>query len=144
MFRLPLPTKGLRMKARSLKLISIALFMIGLSGCATPLPDMSADFLCQHFGENNQDKTDRMPAIRAEIQRRNLLSAEEQAAVDQGILMIGMSRCGMFAVQGIPSAENSTTTASGTFIQHVFFNSRTTMKREYVYTQNSRVTSWQK
>lgn len=126
------------------KFVLVLLLIVGLAGCATPLPEMNADFLCQHFGENNQGKTDRVPAIRAELQSRKLLSAEESVAADKGVLQIGMSRCAMFAVQGIPTAENSTTTASGTFIQHVFFNSRTTFKREYVYTQNGRVTSWQK
>lgn len=122
----------------------VLVLLATLAGCATPLPEMSEDFLCQHYGENKQGNSDRVPAIRAEIQRRKLLSLEEQAAADRGQLLIGMSRCAMFAVQGAPIAQNSTTSASGTFIQHVFFNSRVTFKREYVYTQNGRVTSWQK
>lgn len=129
---------------RSTAKLALALAVVaGISGCATPLPEMNADFLCQHFGNNNQSKTDRVPSIRSEIQRRKLLSVDEQAAAGQGTLQIGMSRCGMFAVQGSQLAENSTTTAAGNFIQHVFVNS-STLKREYVYTQNGRVTSWQK
>jgi len=121
----------------------LSFILAGLAGCATPLPEMSEDQLCAHFGANNQNRTDRVSAIRSEIQRRKLVSPEEQALADQGILQIGMSRCGMFAVQGIPLAENSTTNASGTFIQHVFVSS-TTAKRVYVYTKDGRVTSWQK
>lgn len=132
------------MAKKTEKCVLVLTFIAGLAGCATPLPQMNTDFLCQHFGENSQGKTDRVPAIRAELQSRKLLSEQEVVAVDNGVLLIGMSRCGMFAVQGIPTAENTTTTASGTFIQHVFVNSRTTFKREYVYTQNGRVTSWQK
>lgn len=104
---------------------------------------MDQDFLCQHYGNNRQSKTDKVPSIRAEVQRRGLLSAEDQGAVDQGALRIGMSRCGMFSVQGSQLGENSTTTAAGAFVQHIFFNSERG-KKEYVYTQNGRVTSWQK
>jgi hypothetical protein len=127
----------------SAKLALAFAVVAGISGCATPLPEMNADFLCQHFGNNNQSKTDRVSSIRAEIQRRKLLTTDELAAADQGTLQIGMSRCGMFAVQGGQLSENTTTTAAGSFVQHIFFNS-VRGKREYVYTQNGRVTSWQK
>lgn len=115
-----------------------------LTGCATPLPEMSDDMLCQHMGENMQSKTDRVPGIGAELVRRNLLTKGDLEAVGRGELVVGMSRCGMFAVQGIPIGRNTTTTAAGTSIQWVFRNTRTTGKREYVYTRDDRVTAWQK
>lgn len=127
----------------SAKLMAMVAVVSVVTGCATPLPDMDQDFLCQHYGNNRQSKTDKVPSIRAEVQRRGLMAAEDQAAVEQGALRIGMSRCGMFAVQGSQLGENSTTSAAGTFVQHIFFNSERG-KKEYVYTQNGRVTSWQK
>ncbi|MBX9870801.1 MAG: hypothetical protein K2X75_02290 [Burkholderiaceae bacterium] len=129
-------------KKRYTLALASAIMML-LAGCATPLPEMGDDGLCQHMGENMQSKTDRVPGIRAELQRRNLLTQSELQAVDRSDLLIGMSRCGMFAVKGIPIGRNETTTAAGTSTQWIFQNTRTTGRREYVYTRNERVTAWQ-
>lgn len=114
-----------------------------LAGCATPLPQMNADFLCQHFGSNYAGMTDRVPSIRAELEARKLLTAKDWEYVNRRELYVGMSTCGMFAVQGGPVAQNSTTTAAGTTVQHVFTNYHS-LKREYVYTTSGLVTAWQK
>lgn len=127
------------MKRVLLSLVVIA----GLVGCATPLPEMNTDFLCQHFGNNYAGKTDRVPSIRAEIESRKLLSQKEWEYVNRRELYVGMTTCAMYAVQGGPYAQNSTTTASGTVVQHVFTNYHS-LKREYVYTTNGLVTAWQK
>lgn len=129
-------------KQHTLALVAVSALL--LAGCATPLPEMSDDMLCQHMGENMQSKTDRVPGIAMELQRRQLLTSSELQAIGRGDLEIGMSRCGMFAVQGIPIGRNITTTASGTSVQWVFRNTRTTGKLEYVYTRDDRVTAWQK
>jgi hypothetical protein len=119
------------------------------SACATPLLEMSNDFLCQHYGNNlnggvlKRETTDRTSSIKAEIESRKLLTEEERRAVAQGELLIGMTRCGMYSAMGTPIAENSTTNASGQFTQHVFSIPWRSAKRIYVYTQNGRVTSWQ-
>ena len=126
----------------SVRLALTLAVVVGIAGCATPLPEMSADFLCVHYAYNNQSKSDKLPAIRDEIQRRKLLAENEQSAVEQGVLRIGMSRCAMLAVQGLPLAENRSTSAAGSYVQHVF-NSPRGGKRVYVYTTNGRVTSWQ-
>lgn len=126
----------------SVKLALTMAVIAGISGCATPPAEMSADFLCINYAYTNQSKSDRFPAIRDEIQRRKLLADSERAAVEQGVMQIGMSRCAMLAVQGYPLAENNTTSAAGSYVQHVF-NSPGGRKKVYVYTTNGRVTSWQ-
>lgn len=132
-----------------LRLLTALFLPTLLAACATPLPEMSNDFLCQHYGNNlnggvmRRDPTSRVPSIRAEVGSRKLLTEAESRAVEQGDLVIGMSRCGMYSVMGSPIAENSTTSAAGQFIQHVFFVPWRSAKRIYVYTKNGKVTSWQ-
>jgi hypothetical protein len=130
-------------KVFMVRYISPLVISIFVSGCAVSLPEMSSDFLCQHFGNNYASETHRVPSIKAEIQARKLIPESEWPAVNRRELTIGMSRCGMYAVQGSEMGANSTTTASGTSVQHIFLNSNS-LKREYVYTTNGVVTAWQK
>lgn len=113
------------------------------AGCATPLAQMDANFLCQHFGTHYAAKTDKVSSIRAEIEARKLINAKDWEYVNRRELHVGMATCAMFAVQGAPYTQNSTTTAAGTMTQHAFTNYHT-LKREYVYTTNGLVTAWQK
>jgi len=113
-----------------------------LAGCAIPLKQMDADFLCQHYGANAANKTDRVSSIRAELNARKLISEKDWGFVDRQQLYVGMPTCAMFAIQGGPYSQNRTTTAAGTSIQHAFTNHRT-LKREYLYTTNGLVTAWQ-
>lgn len=130
-----------KMRKIVVSILGLALFI--LAGCATPLPEMDSDRLCQHFGNNFAGQTDRVPSIRAELQSRKLINERDWAFVERRELYVGMTICPMFAIQGSPVTQNSTTTSAGTSIQHVFVNYNT-LKREYVYTSNGRVTAWQK
>lgn len=112
-----------------------------LVGCAIPLTEMEPDFLCMHYGFNSMSKSDKVPAIRNELERRQILTKDEWYHVDSGRLDFGLSRCGMLAVKGGPYAVNNIHTKEGVRTQYVFINQYG--KRNYVYTNNGQISSWQ-
>lgn len=73
-------------------------------------------------------------AVIAEFKRRKY--PVRTAFIKKQQIYIGMSACGLYASLGIPDEENNTVGAWGTHTQHVY-------GKNYVYTENGRVTSWQ-
>lgn len=65
---------------------------------------------------------DRERAIRAEIIRRNAVPTQDWAAIDQGVMTVGMGECSALAAWGNPGAINRTVTAQGAMEQWVYFN----------------------
>lgn len=76
-----------------------------------------------------------------EMQRRNLLTANELDLVKNKQIQRGMSLCAMYASWGVPYKENRSVGRWGTHIQHVYGSHHSS--RAYVYTENGIVTSWQ-
>lgn len=110
-------------------------------GCAVPLHQMTPDLLCQHYGNNSMTQTDRVPLIRKELEQRQILTDAEWKLADSGSFDFNVSRCAMFAIKGTPYAINNTHTKEGTRTQYAFIDKYG--KRNYVYTMNGKVTSWQ-
>lgn len=135
--------------SKFLKALNISAPAALLVGCATPLPQMSDDFLCRHYGSNQnggifkREPTEKAPSILEEIRARRLLSPEEAVAVQEGRFAVGMSKCAMYSALGHAHTENTTTNAAGIFVQHIFSVPWRGSKRIYVYTQNGRISSWQ-
>src|SRR5690606_33970565 len=76
-------------------------------------------------------------AYTREIKARKLLSERDWDAVDRKVVAIGISKCALYASWGAPTRKNRSGGAWGIHIQHVYGS------RQYVYTKNGIVTSWQ-
>lgn len=74
---------------------------------------------------------------RAAIQQLGVFTEAEWALIDAQKITIGSRVEVLYASWGNPSRENRTTTASGTHVQHVYFD------RAYVYSENGIVTGIQ-
>lgn len=130
------------------QLFLAALIAATLSGCvASPkqITAMSNLSLCQAY--QNARKIGHLAGDGGanhlqEIQRRKLLSDNELDLVKNKQIQRGMSTCALYASWGSPDRENSTVSARGTLIQHIY-GWRRGASRSYVYTENGLVTSWQ-
>jgi hypothetical protein len=83
---------------------------------------------------------DRSPAVRAEIERRELLSPLDWQHAPRGTVVIGMTATGVRCSLGMPSAINRTATRGGTQEQWVYARGA---RRSYVYIERGAVTAWQ-
>lgn len=71
----------------------------------------------------------------SEIRRRKL--SVDVEAVKKEVIRIGMSECSLYASWGDPKDINSSVGRWGVHKQHVYGG------RQYVYTENGRITAWQ-
>jgi hypothetical protein len=119
-----------------------------LAGCVPPVTEadvsrFTTTALCLRYGMAMRDNPadPQIPILRSELARRGQrLDAEADDLIRSEKVRVGISTCVLTASWGVTSAENRTTTASGTRIQHVFgFSGR----RNYVYSENGRVTAIQ-
>lgn len=130
----------------------LSLFVIVLAGCAgsparlammspEQLQTQNDGQLCAVYGFGHSKK------VRAEIERRGLLTTEEWSLVDRRALAIGMSELAMFASLGGPNvvygSVNETVTASGVRRQYVYRDSEYG-RAGYVYIEGGRVTAYQR
>lgn len=117
-----------------------------LTSCATPANLAQQDDLsiCRSFGIYRIGVlAAEAPKYRAEMERRNLLTAAEWQSVREGRVHMGMSQCGMYAARGAPDRENRTVYSGGVRIQHVFNAGYRYIRATYIYTHNGKVVSWQ-
>lgn len=116
-----------------------------LAGCAgsavralSSKPDQLATFddgtLCQAYSLKKSDK------VRAELQRRDALTADEWQAVDGGKIFVGMRYPALLCSWGAPDKTNMTTTEYGKSAQWVYglFD-----VRRYVYLERGEVVAFQ-
>ena len=69
------------------------------------------------------------------------LSEKELIKIREGTIYIGMSQCGLYAAWGKPVDENTTVNKYSKRIQHIYGYSLSS--KNYVYTVNGKITSWQ-
>jgi hypothetical protein len=124
-----------------------AVGMAVLAGCVGPVTSDEAAKLteeraCVLYGEAiRRADLQQAPVLREELARRNIhMGSAEDELIGAKRLRVGTSRCLMWAAWGSSTRDNRTTTAYGTRIQHVFGSSGT---RNYVYTENGRITAIQ-
>jgi uncharacterized protein YceK len=128
---------------------AIIILAVLLSGCALGpkrIATIDDRALCNWYGDWREEWTRKheMPAIRAEIERRNLVSPDEWDLIDRKKVRIGMSICALRASWGT-ATENRTSTRYGSSIQHVYRCNwcRHYTRGQYVYTENGVVTAIQ-
>lgn len=117
-----------------------------LCGCATPATLAQQDdvSICRSFGVYKIGiLAAEAPKYRAEIERRQLLTAAEWDSARQGRVHMGMSQCGMYVAKGAPDRENRTVYSGGVRIQHVYNSGYRYLRPTYIYTHNGKVVSWQ-
>lgn len=123
-----------------------ALIAMLLTGCALT-PDDTARFsdatLCDLNGTLRASPLSASDAEVTwnEIVRRKLVTPEEIDLIKTRIVQVGMSECAMLAAWGAPDRQNTTVSARGRMIQHVY--RRGGLSAQYVYTMNGVVTSIQ-
>jgi hypothetical protein len=76
------------------------------------------------------------PLVKAELRQRVNSVNEERVKRQQ--IQTGDTECHLYAALGLPQSSNRSTTARDISVQHVYRGSR-----NYVYTRNGRITSWQ-
>jgi len=76
-----------------------------------------------------------------ELRARGLTEREIEAA-REGEIFIGMSWLGLYAAMGRPCDSNVSVGSWGRHTQYVYCY-RNTVKRDYVYTENGKIRSWQ-
>ena len=96
--------------------------------------------LCNAY-HNNKDQE-----VRAELDRRNVLSKSEWSLIDSGYIQVGISELALTCLRGgiIPGVNgvvNTTTGSWGVHSQYVYENAFGS--RSYVYVENGVVKSWQ-
>jgi hypothetical protein len=111
---------------------------IAMSDPAT-LQAESTDKLCAAYGQNlGRDK------VRAELQRRDALTAREWEHVDKRKVFIGMSSTAALCSWGSPDRINSTITGGGRSEQWVYTCPTSTYRGcNYLYTVDGRVSAIQ-
>lgn len=126
-----------------------AVLALSLTSCAAISPERTGEMtdrrLCNSYAEARENFAlkKNMPNIKAEIERRNIVSADEWALIEAKQVKLGMSVCALRASWGA-AKENTTTSRYGNSIQHVYRLSwchRCNVK--YVYTENGKVTAIQ-
>lgn len=129
--------------------VAIACAAIVLAGCVAPVSkdtvgELSEEGLCVRYGDALRSSAmDQVTILGAELARRGITmgSTENEVALRK-VVRVGLSRCSMWASWGSSLRDNRTTTAYGTRIQHVF-GMVTGTSRNYVYTENGRITAIQ-
>lgn len=91
---------------------------------------MSTDEICQVYSQTPYS------SARAELLRRNALSAADWSLVDRRKIAIGMSQNALFCSWGSPARRNRTVTIGSEFIQYIYGDT-------FVYVANGIVTSFQ-
>jgi hypothetical protein len=112
---------------KALRVLSKMGFCV-LYGQALRQDDMDELF---EFGDNKA----LLMMIKKESARRKI--AIHEKPVKDGLIKLGMSQCDMYAAWGQPEEESSSVGKWGVHIQHIYG------LRNYVYTENGQVTSWQ-
>lgn len=129
---------------------AIALLFVALiAGCAAIPPERAAsysdDLLCYRYNDarGNSSLQKDVPVLRAEIDKRGLITPDEWSLVEQKKIKLGMSECALVASWG-SGKVNKHTNVNGQFNQHVYrLDWCRSCNVQYVYTRNGRVTSWQ-
>ncbi|WP_290890620.1 hypothetical protein [Arenimonas sp.] len=123
-------------------------FALTIAGCASSplalsvagkdaLQAESADKLCFAYALMK-------PAgVRAELERRQLFTAQEWQRIEKGYWWVGMSEAALLCSQGKPAVVNQTVTAAGVSSQYVFEECRSYCPRRYAYVRNGLVTALQ-
>jgi hypothetical protein len=128
---------------------TIVLVALVLVGCPKIIPSqpekMTDSQLCSAYG-NAKDKSyqkSKLPALKQEIQNRNLMPDEEWALADAREIRVGMSVCGLRASWGSAEERNYSSRYSQS-TQHIYRLSWCRRcKVSYVYTENGKVTAIQ-
>lgn len=129
----------------------VASIIVVIGGCAITrdnVTQLSTPALCVAYGDALRKRdANAVPIYAEEATRRSVkLNPAEITAVLSESLRIGMSECAMHASWGLPSITNTTTTAYGQRVQHVWrgFRGRYISTRSnYAYTENGRVVAVQ-
>jgi len=129
----------------------VALAVASLTGCVAGAPVAvntsspealraeSSETLCNAWGFMHTDK------VRAELERRNVLSAEEWRLIDARRVAIGMSRLALLCSWGDPGysgAINRTVTARGVSEQWVYRDA-VAKRTRYIYVRDGKVVTMQ-
>jgi len=99
--------------------------------------------LCQDYytlSKQGQLTPESRSQLETVLKEKGLTDNEIEKARERKI-NIGMSQCGLYASWGKPNDENATVNRFGERIQHVYGYSLS--DRNYVYTENGKITSWQ-
>lgn len=134
---------------RRISTIAACTLSVVTAGCAISperVASSSNNEICKSFGIFRASAiwTSSAESYGAEVRRRNLISAAEWQLINEKSIQVGMSRCAMYAAFGGPDRENSTTSAYGTRVQHVFNSGYRYISPYYIYTENDKVVAWQK
>jgi hypothetical protein len=135
----------------------IFLIVVYLAGCSNPYsnyvkPEVVHQFdmqklraidkyvLCQDYYTMN--KQEQLTSISKKqfqtVLKENGLTDKELEMINERKIFIGMSQCGLYASWGKPTKENKSVNRWSIRIQHIYgYN------RNYVYTENGLITSWQ-
>ncbi|HAF00409.1 MAG TPA: hypothetical protein DCG63_03855 [Methylophilaceae bacterium] len=132
-----------------MKKVSIVIMMLFMAGCTTMTPEKFAlktdDEVCRASGYLRNilgGKKLAEPWMR-ELEKRNLLTEREIAAVNNKEIFIGMTECALYASWGSPKRTNRSVSHDGINIQNIYGDYSKYSKPTYVYTRNGVVTSWQ-
>lgn len=102
------------------------------------VPSLSDDALCAGYHQAREfGSAELVNAYATEIKTRNLISEREWGIVYSNRVAMGISKCALYASWGYPTRENRSVGSWGIHTQHVYGS------RQYVYTKNGSVTSWQ-
>lgn len=95
--------------------------------------------LCNAYAVTRSDKA------KAELKRRNSISVNEWALIEQKRIRIGMSELGLICSWGYPGIYGSVNTTVNRYGEHKqwVYRSCSMCKASYVYTENGEVISWQ-
>lgn len=128
---------------KSLPLIIAACFVSGCSPMAMMSPDSLSKQhdmdLCREYGSS------RLGKIKAELERRNSLTAIEWELVNRKQIKVGMSELALMCSWGFPGGwgrVHETTTRHGESVQYVYRSCRS-CSATYVYTSDGKVSAWQ-
>ena len=131
---------------KRLHLLLIPLFLISCAGSPTRISMMDQETLktvdtlqlCAAYGCNHSEK------IKAELERRNIFTEREWSLINSKKISIGISISALYASWGPPTSKNESVGKWGVHIQHVYGLYSRYSKPTYVYTDNGKVSSWQK
>ena len=134
------------MRFKFLSLFFIML-LFGCAGSPIVINSMSSEELSlqNSFSLCNAYQYKESEKVRAELERRKILSESEWRLIDSKYLQVGMSELSLICVKGfvIPGfgTVNETTTSSGISKQYVYEDAFG--GRQYIYLSDGKVTSWQ-
>lgn len=123
---------------KGLVVAALPALLVACSATPEQLGQSSDAQVCAIYGQGmrvNNHETTRL--AQSEMTKRGLDVIDALPQIGAQKVRIGMTTCALYASWGIPDRENRSVGSWGTSIQHVYG------RRQYVYSRNGRVTSFQ-